>query len=665
MARYECKIAQNGFAAGKAFVLCVDHTIEYTQETPSEEKIKFESAMEYMNRKLIEEKNQKKGSETDLIDAEISILNSEEFAGEVKHSISEEKKSAPEAVKSAADKLCEMLNESGNEYIIERCSDIIGLSNGLIAFLKGMVIETPKTPFILVGKNLSPGEMTMVGTSALLGIITETGSPTSHVSVLAGNLDIPYLYGLDNISDKIKDDDYLILDAEENMVLVNPDEEKVKKAELHQKELLSIREEQRQSSEQIATKTKIYANISSPEEIEILSKNGADGIGLLRSEFLFLNRANAPTEEEQFEAYSYVVKAMKGKEIIIRTMDIGSDKQANWMKLPKELNPALGMRGLRISLANKELFRTQLRAILRTAKYGNVRIMLPMVTSLWEFEEAEKEISLAAEELKQRGESYDIPKTGVMIETPAAVMIAPSLAKKAKFFSIGTNDLTQYTLAVDRDAAGMDKYIDPMHDAVMQMIKLTVEAAHENGIPVAVCGEIAGKSQAIEQLVQIGVDELSVSASKLQKVRGIVADAEKKVDQAGTGKHTFENLQDDIKCPAEGELIPMEEIPDPVFSGGIMGECVGILSKDGKIYAPISGIVSTVATTKHAISFKNSNVEILVHVGLDTVKMNGEGFKVHVKEGDEVKQEQLVMEADLKLIRSKGLNPMVIVVRVE
>ncbi|MCR5104592.1 MAG: phosphoenolpyruvate--protein phosphotransferase, partial [Eubacterium sp.] len=191
----------------------------------------------------------------------------------------------------------------------------------------------------------------------------------------------------------------------ENMVLVNPDEEKVKKAELHQKELLSIREEQRQSSEQIATKTKIYANISSPEEIEILSNNGADGIGLLRSEFLFLNRANAPTEEEQFEAYSYVVKAMKGKEIIIRTMDIGSDKQANWMKLPKELNPALGMRGLRISLANKELFRTQLRAILRTAKHGNVRIMLPMVTSLWEFEEAEKEISLAAESF-QRMEKY-------------------------------------------------------------------------------------------------------------------------------------------------------------------------------------------------------------------------------------------------------------------
>ena len=667
MTRYECKTAQKGFAAGRAFVIRSGLEGEYRQGSPEEEIARLETAAAEMNRKLEAAKEQADLEKAALLDAEILIFNGEEFLGEIKSLILEKKLDAPKAVKQAADSLCAMFQGSGKDYIRQRCEDVRGLASSLTTLITDGKFGAPAEPCILVGRELSPGEMTMIGQEYIRGILTEIGSPTSHVSVLAGNLGVPYLYGLEALSEKVKEGDYLILSPEEGGIIVNPPEEMAEEAETRQAAFEKAREESRRQADGKVTRTKICANIARAEEADGLVEAGADGIGLFRSEFLFLNRPDAPSEEEQFQAYRHAAEAMNGRETVIRTMDIGSDKKASWLPMHKEINPALGLRGLRVSLEYREIFRTQLRALFRAAKFGNIRIMVPMVASVWELDELEKEILAASEELDLRGESYCVPELGVMIETPAAVMIAPELAERVKFFSIGTNDLTQYTLAVDREASGLDQYFNPLHGAVLRLISMTVEAAHEKGIPVAVCGELAGHPQGTEQLIRIGVDELSVSAAKLSEVRNRAADVEETLERERKKekKEREKKKKEGILSPAEGELIPMEEIPDPVFSGGIMGECVGIMPANGKLYAPISGTVKSVAAARHALSLQRGSEEILIHAGLDTVKLNGEGFQVYVREGENVEQGQLIMEADLDLIRDRGFNPMVIVARIE
>ena len=658
MPRYECRTAQKGFAAGKAFVIRPERTGEYRQGDPAEEAARLESAAAEMKQKLEEGKEHADPAGAAVIDAEILILDGEDFLGPARRSIREEGLGAPEAVKRAAEELCGMLTESGQDYIRQRCEDVRGLAAGLTALITGGA-EAPAEPCILAGSELSPGQITMIGPDMIRGILTETGSPTSHVSVLAGNYGIPCLYGLENLPEKVRQGDYLIFDPEGEGVWVNPPAEKIREAEARQEQIREAREEQRKRAAGKTTRTRICANISRAEEADGLPEKGADGIGLFRSELLFLNGTEAPDEEEQFEAYRHAAEAMAGRETVIRTMDIGSDKHAAWLKMPEEINPALGLRGLRVSLEHRDLFRTQLRALLRAAAYGNIRIMIPMVASVWELDEVLKETQTAAEELERRGEKYRVPETGVMIETPAAVMIAPALAEKARFFSIGTNDLTQYTLAVDREARGMERYSDPMHEAVLRMIALATEAAHAKQIPVAVCGEMAGDPRGTEQLIRLGVDELSVSPAKLAAVRERAAETEERI-----ARETRKDRSEGIRSPAEGELVPMAEIPDPVFSGGVMGECAGVIPANGKIYAPVSGTVATVAAAKHAVSLRGNGEEILVHAGLDTVRLNGEGFRVHVSEGEHVQQGQLIMEMDPDLIRARGFNPMIIVVRI-
>ena len=657
MPRYECRTAQKGFAAGKAFVIRPDRTGEYRPGDPAEETARLETAAAEMKRRLTAGKKDADPAGAAVIDAEILILDDENFLGSARRAIREERLGAPDAVKQAAEKLCEKLMESGQDYIRQRCEDVRGFAAGLTALITGG-LEVPAEPCILAGSELSPGQITMIGPEMIRGILTEIGSPTSHVSVLAGNYGIPYLYGLENLTEKVRQQDYLILDPDGDGVWVNPPAEKIREAEARQEEIREAREKQQKQATGKVTRTRICANISRAEEADGLPEKGADGIGLFRSELLFLNGAEAPSEEEQFGAYRHAAEAMAGRETVIRTMDIGSDKHAAWLKIPEEINPALGLRGLRVSLEYRELFRSQLRAMLRAAAYGNVRIMIPMVASEWELDEVLKEIQTASEELERRGEKFRIPETGVMIETPAAVMIAPALAEKARFFSIGTNDLTQYTLAVDREARGMERYSNPMHEAVLRMIALATEAAHAKHIPVAVCGELAGNPEGAEQLIRIGVDELSVSPAKLAAVRNRAAEiGDSMVQEAGKDR------DEGIRSPAEGELVPMAEIPDPVFSGGVMGECVGVIPANGKIYAPVSGTVTTVAATGHAVSLRGNGEEILVHAGLDTVRLKGEGFRVHVSEGEHVKQGQLIMEMDPELIRARGYNPMIIVVR--
>ena len=652
MNRYVCQAAQPGFAAEFAFFYRQEKAGAYQRADAAAEAARLDEAVSALSGRLTEKRDAAQPAEAALFEAEVMILRDEDFTGYARRLIDGEGADAPSALRQAADRLCGMLADSGSDYIQARCEDVRGLAAELTALLTGSETALPQAPCILAAETLSPAQLALVEPKLIRGILTETGSPTSHVSVMAGNLGVPYLYGVENLAEKVRSRDFLILDGEDASVCVNPPEDEILAARARQEAAAEARAAQ-------PTRTKVFANISGTEDPADLLRAGADGIGLFRSEFLFLNRADAPSEEEQFAAYRRIAEGMQGRETVIRTMDIGSDKQAEWLDIPAEINPALGLRGLRVSLANRAVFRTQLRALLRAAACGNIRVMVPMVTAVWEVDEVLAEIRAAAAELDSRSQAYRIPPLGVMIETPAAVMIAPELASKVQFFSIGTNDLTQYALALDREARSLERYADPLHEAVFRLIALTVEAAHARRIPVAVCGELASHPQAVARLVQLGVDELSVSAAKIPHVRQWASEAEAKQPAAPPAAS-----EEGVHAPADGELVPMADIPDPVFSGGMMGECVGIIPADGKIYAPVSGAVATVARTGHALSFRRQDEEILVHVGLDTVKMNGEGFTVRVRVGEEVTQGQLVMEADISLIRARGFNPIVICCRV-
>jgi len=537
MMTYACRTAQDGYAAGKAFLVGTSGKEPYRPGDAATEVKRLDEAVSELERKMLAQKEQAAAEETALLDAQILILKEDDFLGAIRSMIPEKQTGAPDAIRHIVEKLCEQLQNSDSEYIRERCDDLRGLGNGLITLIEGTRYDPPAGGVILVGTELSPSDITLIGKEHILGILTEKGSATSHVSVLAGSLDVPYLYGLEKITDKVRKKDALILDGTKGEVIVNPTEEMLKEAGIRQEELRRAKAEAEDAGAAGTTKTVICANIASAEEADGPALKAADGIGLFRSEFLYLNRKEAPSEEEQFAAYRHVVEAMNGRETVIRTMDIGSDKQADWMELPGEPNPAMGLRGIRVSLKYREHFRTQLRALLRAAVYGKLRILIPMVASVWEVEETRKEIREAAEELKLRNEKYEIPELGVMIETPAAVMIASELAERADFFSIGTNDLTQYALAVDRESNGPDAHFDPEHEAVLRMIAQTTQAAHEKNIPVAICGEMAGNTHVLERLLRIGVDELSVSPAKLGSLRLAVAETEAKTEKEKSGIH--------------------------------------------------------------------------------------------------------------------------------
>ena len=438
---------------------------EYHQGDESEENSRLDLAVGVLEKKLDQRMS---GGKEDMIKAQIMILNEDDYTGYAHVLIKEKGMSAVDALKAAERSLCSKLESSGNEYIKERCADIRGMTQNLIDIMTGNDIKYPETPCILVAEELSPSDISMMDPEMILGVITENGSPTSHVSVLAGNLGVPYIYGISGILGNVKHDDLVILDSD-NGIVVDPPREKADEALARQAELLKKKKELKDTADVLRTRTKIYANIGGLSELEALTASGADGVGLVRSEFLFTGRKDAPSEDEQFEAYKSIVSAMSGREVVIRTMDIGSDKQAEWLPLPQEANPALGLRGLRVSLEHRELFQTQLKAIMRAAVYGNLKIMIPMVTSEWEIDAVVEEMKVSALELESREIPCRIPELGVMIETPAAVMIAPQLALKVSFFSIGTNDLAQYTLALDRESRGLDRYYDPMHEAVFKI----------------------------------------------------------------------------------------------------------------------------------------------------------------------------------------------------
>lgn len=459
------------------------------------------------------------------------MLEDDDFLDAVKNIIMTQEVNAEFAVATTGDNFATMFSAMDDDYMKERAADIRDISDRLINVLMGNVGGMPvfTEPSIIVADDLAPSETVQLDKDMVLAFVTRQGSVNSHTAILARTMNIPALVGV-NI-EKGVNGKMAIVDGEMGMVMLDPEDQAIDTYKAKQEEQLAKRELlYKLKGEKTVTKSgkeiKLFANIGGVADVADVLKNGADGIGLFRSEFLYLQSDTYPTEEEQFQAYKTVLEMMAGKKVIIRTLDIGADKQIDYFKLDKEENPALGFRALRICLQRPELFKTQLRALVRASAFGKLSIMVPMIISEWEVVKTKEILAEVKAELDEIGIPYGDIEFGIMIETPASVIIADELAKHVDFFSVGTNDLTQYTLALDRQNQNLDMFYDAHHPAVLKMLQMIVDAAHRNGIWAGICGELGADTALTKKFIEMGIDELSVSPSMLLPVKKEILEAE-------------------------------------------------------------------------------------------------------------------------------------------
>lgn len=457
------------------------------------------------------------------------MLEDEDYLEAIQNMIQTEMVNAEYAVAVTGDNFSQMFASMDDDYMKARAADIKDISERLVRNLSGQEDAdlSDIDPSVIVADDLSPSETVQMDKEKILAFVTVHGSTNSHTAILARMMNIPALIGVPLALDELKSGTTAVVDGFTGQVIFEPDEETqaatLKKVQ-EEKEKLALLQELK-GKENITLdgkKINIYANIGSVGDIGYVLENDAGGIGLFRSEFLYLGRNDFPTEEEQFQAYKQVVQTMAGKKVIIRTLDIGADKQVDYFNLGNEENPALGYRAIRICLKQPDIFKTQLRALFRAAVYGNLSIMYPMITSVEEVEKIYEIVKEVEIELKAQEIQYRIPEQGIMIETPAAVMISDRLAEMVDFFSIGTNDLTQYTLAIDRQNEKLDDFYNPHHEAVLRMIQMVVDNAHKCGKWAGICGELGADLTLTEKFVRMGLDELSVAPSMILKLRKIV-----------------------------------------------------------------------------------------------------------------------------------------------
>ena len=457
------------------------------------------------------------------------LLEDETFLDAVYTGIRSEQVNAEYAVSETGNQLAEMFAGMDDEYMKERAADLKDISDRLVRILTDCERQDFcfSEPSILLADDLAPSETMQMDQAKILAFVTVHGSENSHTAILARTMNIPALVGVPVDLDEFQDGMTAIVDGSDGRFVIEPEdavrmEAEAKIREEHRHKLLL---EDLKGKENVTLDGKhidIFANIGSVEDVKLVLEQDAGGIGLFRSEFLYLGRDTFPTEEEQFQAYRQVLQAMGDKKVIIRTLDIGADKQADYFGLEKEDNPALGYRAIRICLKQPEIFKTQLRALLRAAVYGNLSIMYPMITSAEEVEQIYQVVEDVKFELIREDIPFKIPEQGIMIETPAAVMISDELAEMVDFFSIGTNDLTQYTLAIDRQNQKLEDFYNPHHKAIMRMIRMVVDNAHKAGKWVGICGELGADPALTETFVRMGVDELSVAPSMILNIRKIV-----------------------------------------------------------------------------------------------------------------------------------------------
>ena len=457
------------------------------------------------------------------------ILEDEEFLEKVRGVIEKEQINAEYAVSVTGEMFAKKFSNMEDDYLKARAADVQDVINRLIRNLREEASEGKliSEAFILVARDLSPSETVQLDKNKVLAIVTVQGTIHSHAAILARTMNIPALVGVPLDLERIENGTWAIVDGSQGIFLLDPSEEEKKLAEEKMKQCLDAKQSfQKQKGKETVTKDgrkiPLYANIGQLADVNKALEHDAEGIGLFRSECLYLGRSDMPREEEQFQRYKEILRMAGDKKVIIRTVDIGADKGAEYLELEKEENPALGLRGIRLCLKRPEIFKPQLRALFRSAVYGNLSVMYPMITSLWEMEQIQKIVEEVERELRQEGTPYQVPEQGIMVETPAAVMISEELAQKVDFFSIGTNDLTQYTLAADRQNQSLEEFYDPHHPAILRMIQQVIDSGHKYGKWVGICGELAADPQMTETFLQMGIDELSVEPFAVLDLRKVI-----------------------------------------------------------------------------------------------------------------------------------------------
>ena len=531
--------ASPGIVFGKALVLKEEKIVLDTQKI-SEDQVEAEVARFYAGREAaVEQLNsihqralKSLGEEKAAIfEGHLMILEDEELEEEIIDYLRSYKVNASVAASKIIDQQVEMLSEIDDEYLKERAGDIRDIGNRLIKNILGMHIVDLgdiAEESILVAYDLTPSETAQLNLEKVLGFITDIGGRTSHTSIMARSLELPAIVGTNDVTARVNTGDYLILDAVNNRVYVNPTQAEIDELKTLEAKLAEEKAELAKLKDLTAVtldghKVEVVANIGTIRDCEGAHRNGAEGVGLYRTEFLFMDRDQLPSEEEQFIAYKEVVEAMEDRLVVLRTMDIGGDKELPYLNLPKEMNPFLGWRAVRIALDRREILHAQLRAVLRASAFGKLAVMFPMIISVEEIRELKSVLETLKAELRAEGKAFDENiQVGVMVETPSAAVNAKFLAKEVDFFSIGTNDLTQYTLAVDRGNELISHLYNPMSPSVLGLIKQVIDASHAEGKWTGMCGELAGDERATLLLLGMGLDEFSMSAISVPHIKKLV-----------------------------------------------------------------------------------------------------------------------------------------------
>jgi len=528
--------ASKGIVLGKAYVykkgkLSIDKDTIPPEKIATENE-KLNEALKLTKEQLLSIRN-KASLELDednaeIFDAHMMILEDPTFLEDIKELIEKERIGAAYAVEKIIHKFIVFFSSMENDYLKDRIADIKDVGERLIGNILGVAANslpdlTEKV--VIIAHDLTPSDTSSLDKTHILGFATNVGSKTSHTAIMARSLEIPAVLGLGDILDKVKNDDYVILDGIEGKITVNPDDDQVnmylEKLKVYNESRINLHKFINLPAVTLdGREVEVAANIGTPRELPAVIKNGGEGIGLYRTEFLYMDRTSLPDEEEQFLSYKEVVQGLNGKPVIIRTLDIGGDKNIPYLDLPEEINPFLGWRAIRICLDRPDIFRTQLRAILRASAFGKVRIMYPMISSVEEVIKANKILDEAKQELTREGIDYDKNiEVGIMVETPAAAITADILIEEVDFFSIGTNDLCQYVLAVDRMNERVSHLYLPFHPAILRLIKNIIDVSHKHGKFTGICGEMAGDPMASIILIGLGINELSMSPSSMLTIK--------------------------------------------------------------------------------------------------------------------------------------------------
>ncbi|WP_163652399.1 phosphoenolpyruvate--protein phosphotransferase [Listeria sp. PSOL-1] len=545
--------ASDGIAIAKAYLLVEpDLSFEKSVVTDAESEVKrFHSAVEISKKELATIRDKAAASlgedKAQIFDAHLLVLNDPELLGPIEESIKSSKSNAEFALKETTDTFIGMFESMDNEYMRERAADIKDVRKRVLSHLLGVSIPNPALideEVVVVAADLTPSDTAQLNRNFVKGFVTDIGGRTSHSAIMARSLEIPAIVGTKEVTASVKNDQMIIIDGLEGNVIIEPTDDQIAHYKQVQSDFARQKAEwEKLKHEKTVSKDGIHvelaANIGTPNDLEGVNANGGEAVGLYRTEFLYMGRDNFPTEEEQFEAYKTVLEGMKDRSVVVRTLDIGGDKTLPYLELPEEMNPFLGFRAIRLCFANQELFRTQLRALLRASVYGKLKIMFPMIATIGEFRQAKAILLDEKEKLVASGTKVaDDIELGIMIEIPAAAVLADQFAKEVDFFSIGTNDLIQYTMAADRMNERVAYLYQPYNPSILRLIKNVINASHKEGKWTGMCGEMAGDQTAIPLLLGMGLDEFSMSASSILKSRSLI----KRLDKSEMAKLAEEAL---------------------------------------------------------------------------------------------------------------------------